>query len=98
MEITTLVAVALPWLWVLACPLLMLWMMRGMSCHKQQATTDGAAVGADASEDIRLLQARIAELEADRERTGRGRGARGAAADLEGAGMRSSGLRSGADR
>ena len=98
MEITTLVAVALPWLWVLACPLLMLWMMRGMSCHQQQATTDGVPAGADPSKDIRLLQARIAELEADRERIGRDRGARGAAADLEGAGVHSSGVRSGADR
>lgn len=73
MEITTLVTIALPWLLILACPLLMVWMMRGMSCHQQQAATDVGPAGTDASEDIRLLQARIAELEAERERIDRDR-------------------------
>lgn len=53
-----------PWLAVLACPAMMLFMMRGMpggSCHKQPAE---AKVSGGADEEIRRLQARVAELEA----------------------------------
>jgi predicted NAD/FAD-binding protein len=53
-----------PWLAVLACPAMMLFMMRGMpggSCHKQPAE---AKVSGGADDEIRRLQARVAELEA----------------------------------
>ena len=65
MELTTL-AVALPWLLILACPVAMWWMMRGMNCGQQQA---GASAGANTDEEVRLLKERIAELEADRAKT-----------------------------
>ena len=53
-----------PWLALLACPLMMLVMMRmmpGASCHRRPADAQGSD-GND--EEIRQLQARIAELEA----------------------------------
>lgn len=49
-----------PWLAVLACPVLMFWMMRGMSgggCHKRPAEAHAG------DEEIRQLKARLAELE-----------------------------------
>ena len=66
----------LPWLALLACPLVMFWMMRGMrgSCGKQHAsggigtqgasTVDGHAIDADA--EMAQLRARLARLEAHR--------------------------------
>ena len=53
-----------PWLAVLACPAMMLFMMRGMSggsCHKQPAE---AKLSGISDEEIQRLQARVAELEA----------------------------------
>ncbi len=67
------ILIALPWLAVLACPLVMLWCMRGMSgksCDKQKqaAGTEGSpgAVAAQGSRDgeISMLKARLARLEA----------------------------------
>lgn len=54
----------LPWLAILACPVMMLVMMRmmpGASCHRRPADAQG---GDGNNEEIRQLQARIAELEA----------------------------------
>ena len=70
----------LPWLALLACPVLMFWMMRGMhggSCGKEQATTgDGtpatAATGPrseDVSTEITHLRQRLAQREAQRAAT-----------------------------
>lgn len=53
-----------PWLAVLACPAMMFFMMRGMpggSCHKQPAE---AKLSGISDEEIRRLQARVAEMEA----------------------------------
>ena len=58
-----------PWLAVLACPLMMLVMMRmmpGSSCHQRTASAQGDE---NTNEQIRQLQARISELEANRETT-----------------------------
>lgn len=54
----------LPWLAILACPLMMLFMMRAMpggSCHSKAQPARGTD---DETEEIRRLQARVAELEA----------------------------------
>lgn len=52
-----------PWLAILACPVMMLVMMRAMpgaSCHRRPAD----AQGSDGNQEvIRQLQARVAELE-----------------------------------
>lgn len=58
-----------PWLAVLACPLMMLLMMRmmpGGSCDRKPQVAQGSD---ETSDQIRQLQARIAELEANRETT-----------------------------
>ena len=65
----------LPWLLLLACPLSMFWMMRGMShgesCGSQAKETSGSAPAAvpvsNPDEDIRVLKERLARLEAHRE-------------------------------
>lgn len=64
MEITTLLVATLPWLLILACPLVMWWMMRGMGCD-QRPSPDGAGkqTGAGTEDEIRLLKERIADLE-----------------------------------
>ncbi len=52
-----------PWLAILVCPLMMLFMMWGMpggACHKRPAE---AKVQEGADEEIRRLQVRFAELE-----------------------------------
>ena len=52
----------IPWLAVLACPLMMLVMMRlmpGGSCHRKAEVTGGEIT----IEEIRRLQARVIELE-----------------------------------
>ena len=69
MEITTLIAVALPWLFILACPVAMWWMMRSMNCDQKKAGADGTQAGAK-TDEVRRLEERIAQLESDRERTG----------------------------
>lgn len=67
----------LPWLALLACPVLMFWMMRGMhggSCGKETATTgDGTLATAaadprsgDVSTEITQLKQRLARLEEQR--------------------------------
>ena len=70
---------ALPWLFVLACPLAMYWMMRGMhgggSCDKKAATDhegmQAAAVPVRSSqEEIQVLKERLARLEAQRRSAG----------------------------
>jgi hypothetical protein len=69
MELTTLIFAALPWLFVLACPLTMWWMMRGMShggCDKQPA--EARAPGHREGE-IRQLKTRLAELEKEKQGT-----------------------------
>lgn len=67
------ILVALPWLAFLACPLMMLWCMRGMSgksCDKQKQTASAedsqVAIAAHGSrdEEIAMLKARLARLEA----------------------------------
>ncbi len=63
----------MPWLAVLACPLMMLVMMRvmpGGACHKRPAE---ARVSEGADEEIRRLQARVAEPEARDHGVGVGR-------------------------
>lgn len=52
-----------PWLAILGCPVMMFVMMRmmpGASCHRRPADAQG---NEGAHEEIRQLQARIAELE-----------------------------------
>lgn len=63
----------LPWLLFLACPLFMLWMMRGMShsesCGKQPEDDGMKAAATPAGgkdEEVRLLKERIARLETDK--------------------------------
>lgn len=65
MEITTLLVATLPWLFILACPLVMWWMMRSMGCENRPSA-NGAhePARAGAEEEIRLLKDRIADLEA----------------------------------
>ncbi len=67
------ILVALPWLALLACPLMMLWCMRGMSggaCEKQKQTAGakdshiGIAAHGSRDEEIAMLRARLARLEA----------------------------------
>ena len=65
---TEIILALVPWLAILACPLMMIFMMRGMSggsCHQKQ----GAQGPDDTNDQIRQLQARIAELEANHETT-----------------------------
>ncbi|MDQ3389177.1 MAG: DUF2933 domain-containing protein [Gemmatimonadota bacterium] len=60
---TEFVLALVPWLAILAGPLMMVVMMRGMSgksCHQKPARAQGME---DTYEQIRQLQARIAELE-----------------------------------
>lgn len=68
------IAIALPWVFVLACPLAMFWMMRGMhgggSCDKKAGTESegmqAAAVPARSQEqEIQVLKERLARLEAE---------------------------------
>lgn len=66
---------ALPWLFILACPLVMLWCMRGMSgksCDEKATGAGGSELGVVASggrdEEIALLRARLARLEAQHEK------------------------------
>lgn len=67
----------MPWLLLLACPLSMFWMMRGMShgesCGSQTNDTSGSAPAAvpvsNPDEEIRVLQERLARLEAQRQTT-----------------------------
>lgn len=60
----------LPWLFVLACPLTMFWMMRGMShgesCKKTENDegTAPATAARSTDEEIRVLKERLAHLEA----------------------------------
>jgi hypothetical protein len=68
--VTTLIFAVLPWLSVLACPLMMFWMMRGMSGangHNGPANADAAATGVN--EEIRQLKTRLAELESGKQET-----------------------------
>ena len=63
----------LPWVAVLACPLLMLLCMRGMfgrGCHKEEeeADTAGTSSSGSAEAEIRVLKERLARLEAERRR------------------------------
>jgi hypothetical protein len=70
------IAIALPWLFVLACPLAMFWMMRGMqhgggSCSKKAGTENegmqAAAVPVRSQEqEIQALKDRLARLEAEK--------------------------------
>lgn len=61
----------LPWLLLLACPLLMLLMMRGMhenSCSKpgenEPPSAGAVPAGSSSEQEIRLLKERLALLEA----------------------------------
>lgn len=59
------ISALVPWLAVLACPLMMLIMMRAMpggSCHRKPADAQGTE---SANEEISRLQARVLELEAN---------------------------------
>lgn len=68
----------LPWLAVLACPLLMLFCMRGMfgrKCDKhEQGDAENPSAGShfrgNPDAEIRALKARLAKLEAERPRAG----------------------------
>lgn len=54
----------LPWLAIVACPLVMFWMMRGMhggACDKGQAPAR-----VDADSEVAQLRQRLARLEAQR--------------------------------
>jgi hypothetical protein len=70
-----LIAGFLPWLLLLACPLSMYWMMRGMShgepWGKQAKDGNGLALAvvpvSDPEEEIRVLRERLARLEARRQ-------------------------------
>ncbi len=77
MEITW-IYTFLPWLALLACPLLMFWMMRGMGhgggCGSQRPTNSTHAdAGADSRDEtadvIAQLKARLARLEAQQRQT-----------------------------
>ena len=65
----------LPWLLLLACPISMFWMMRGMSqgesCSSQTKETNGTAPAAvsvsNPDEEIRVLKERLVRLEAQRQ-------------------------------
>jgi hypothetical protein len=66
---TEFVFALVPWLAILACPLMMLVMMRGMSgksCHQKPARAQGME---NTNEQIHRLRARITELEGNRETT-----------------------------
>ena len=72
MKSETVLAV-LQWLAVLACPLMMLWCMRGLSdrgCHKGSTDAEGASAGSErqgsSEAEIQALKARLARLEAER--------------------------------
>ena len=67
----------LPWLFLLACPVLMFWMMRGMhggSCGKEQATAGSGTPAAvargphpeDVNTEIAQLKQQLARLEEQR--------------------------------
>lgn len=67
----------LPWLLLLACPLAMFWMMRGMSHGGASGkTTHSGESGLKAvpvrtqDEEIRQLRERLAHVEAERQRAG----------------------------
>ena len=73
------IAIALPWVFVLACPLAMFWMMRGMhgggSSGSQAATQNGrmhpAAVPVRSrQQEIEVLKQRLASLEAEKRPSG----------------------------
>lgn len=65
----------LPWLAILACPLVMVWMMRGMSgeqCHPQAKSGSRPDIvksdtGVAVDDEIQQLRARLARLEAARQ-------------------------------
>lgn len=67
-----LITAFLPWLLLLACPLSVFWMMRGIShgesCGKQtkdeNALTPAAVPVSNPDEEIRVLKKRLARLEA----------------------------------
>ena len=69
MEMNVLILAALPWLLLLACPLAMWWMMRGMGngghCGEMaEAEANGRAEG-----EVARLRARVAELETENGRS-----------------------------
>ena len=77
MDITWMYAI-LPWLAILACPLLMFWMMRGMGhgggCGSHRPTTGmrtdaGAPAEDQATDEVAQLKARLARLEAQQRET-----------------------------
>lgn len=65
----------LPWLLLLACPLSMFWMMRGMShgesCGDETKNSNGlapaTAPASNPDEEMRVLKERLARLEAQRQ-------------------------------
>ena len=83
MDTIILASAVLPWLFLLACPLVMFWMMRGMgggACHKEKGASDRdhhGATGADSAEEIRALQERITQLESERNEARHASGAAG---------------------
>ena len=54
----------LPWLAILACPLVMFWMMRGM--HGGACNNEQAPARADVNSEVAQLRQRLARLEAQR--------------------------------
>ena len=74
------ILVVLPWLALLACPVLMFWMMRGMhggTCGKEHAPDGSAAArapdakspdgrAANVNDELVQLRQRLAQLEAQR--------------------------------
>lgn len=64
---------ALPYAALLACPVMMLWMMRGGGMGRSEEDRDPSAGGAEASgsperdAEIAELRSRLARLEAERE-------------------------------
>ena len=63
MEITPEILALLPLLILLACPLMMWWMMRVKSGPKRKGGDPPSARGADSDAEVHRLRTRIAELE-----------------------------------
>lgn len=74
------IAILLPWVFILACPLTMFWMMRGMhgggSCGKKTETegegaqAPAAPVRSRQAQEIEVLKERLARLEAEKRGAG----------------------------
>lgn len=71
MEITPAVLALLPLLILLACPLVMWWVMRGKSGPKRTSWDGSSARGDEPDAEVHRLRTRIAGLESESPREGR---------------------------